>query len=916
MGRAHSVALGVLLGGMLCLPAFGVTLHVSPAGKDTWSGRPAEPNRVRTDGPVATLQGARDAIRRLKAAGPLPEPVTVKIGAGAYSITEPLVLGPQDSGTAQAPITYEGVPGQTIFSGGRKLTGFKRGSDGVWTARIPEVAAGKWYFEQLWANGRRLVRARTPNVVTPGDTPQPRYLYVWKPMAFAPDPETGQPVDMRRRAFYARPEDIRCLAKAPAERLNDVTLVSYHAWETTLHRLQSVDLATGAVVTTGSAPWAFQWLGLNHRYHLENFREALDAPGEWFLDRDGTLSVIPLPGVNLANAVVVAPVASAFIQIEGQSDAGLRVEHLTFRNLDFQYTGDILRPHGWGDSQAAASVPAAIMVDDGQDVVFDGCAVRHTGATYGLWFRRGCRQCRVTRSEFCDLGAGGVRIGERGIQTDENLRTHHNTVDNCLIHSGGRTFAGAVGIWVGQSSDNQITHNDVSDLYYSGISVGWSWGYKETICQRNHTEFNHIHHLGWGVMSDMGGVYTLGLQDGATISNNVVHDIYSWNKFGYAGLGLYNDEGSTHITLENNLVYNTRDMTYHLHYGKENVVRNNILVNSENFQLSAYAEEPHQSLTFENNIVYFTTGKLFWEAAPGQRKLAFDRNVYWKEGGGTFDFMGLSFPDWEALGRDQHSVIADPKFRDLRHLDFTLAPDSPALKLGFRPFDWRRAGLYGEGAWTRRATSLKFPAVQMAPDPPPPPPLVLDLDFEDYPAGVQPAEGTFNMEHKGESVLVSDETAAGGQKSLKFTDATGLRYSFNPHLVYNPQYAEGAFVCSYDVRLEPGAQLWQEYRDWSVSPYLTGPSLQFADGKLSAGPRVLMPVPDRQWFHVEVTGQLGAAADGKYQLAITLPGQPAQRFELPYATEKWNKLTWVGFTSDAQAQTVFYLDNIRLRTTR
>lgn len=901
---------------LLCLPACALTLHVAPTGHDAWSGKLAEPNPGKTDGPVATLPGARDAIRKLKAAGPLTEPVTVKVAKGSYPITEPLVLGPQDSGTAQAPITYEGVPEQSVFPGGRKITGFKKGADGVWRARVPEVAAGSWYFEHLWVNGRRMIRARTPNVVTPAETPQPRYLYVWKKMPFGPDPQTGEKIDMSRRGFYARPGDIQCLAKVPQERLSDVTLVSYHAWETTRHRLQSIDLATGAVITTGNAPWAFQWLGPNHRYHLENFAAALDEPGEWYLDRDGTLSVIPLPGQDMSTATVVAPVCPEFVRLEGQPDAGMYVEHVTFRNLSFLFSDYTLPQEGHGDGQAAVSVPAAVMVDGARNVAFDRCTIGHTGGTFGVWFRQGCRNCSLTHSELFDLGAGGVKIGEAGIQSKPDLQTHQCVVDNNLIRSGGRTFTGAVGVWIGQSSDNRITHNDIQDFYYTGVSCGWSWGYNDTICKRNKIEFNQIHHLGWGVMSDMGGVYTLGLQEGASISHNVIHDVYSWNKFGYAGLGLYNDEGSSGITMEDNLVYNIRDMTYHLHYGQNNVVRNNLLVNGENFQLSYAREEPHLGYTFENNIVYFTTGKLFWEASPGKRQRVFDHNVYYKEGGEPFDFAGLSFAEWQALGQDQHSVVADPKFRDIDSLDFTLQADSPALPLGFKPFDWRQAGLYGEPEWTKRAVKHYSP-VEYAPDPPPPAPLELSEDFESYPVGTQPSEGQFNVENKGDSILVRGATAAHGTRSLGFTDAEGLQYSFDPHLVYNPNYMDGTAQCSFYVRLEPGAELWHEYRDWSVDPYLVGPSLRFAGGKLFARDKELMDVLTSQWFHVEVSVKLGAAADGTYQLTVTFPnGSQPQQFSLPFVDSKWHKLTWVGFVSNATTKTVFYLDYINIKNTK
>jgi len=874
-----------------------ITLYVSTQGSDNWSGKLSQPNASRTDGPVATLNGARDAIRILKANNRLKESATVIIADGTYSMREPFLLTSEDSGTKKYPIVYQAAIGaKPIFSGGRVITGFTATPDGLWKTQLPEVAAGKWYFEQLFVNSRRATRARSPN----------KFYFHMLNTAETPA-DTAAKKNLFRRSTTVRPGAMEELRQLNQSELRDVTLVAFHKWCISRRYLTALEPDKHKIITVGEKLKSYSGWPKNTRFHLENYHAALDAPGEWFLARDGALFYKPRPGENIKSVRVVAPVIDKLVIFGGNPQENKFVEHIQLQGLTFRHNHYVLPRTGYAPYQAAFATDAAVMADGARYLIIRDCRIEQV-ATYGIWFRRGCQNCRLEHSRLYDLGAGGVRVGESAIRSDEASLTNNITIDNNIIQHGGRIYSSAVGVWIGQSGDNHVTHNDIADFFYTGISVGWCWGYRHNLTKRNTITYNNVHHIGQGVLSDMGGIYTLGPSEGTVISNNIFHDIYAYS---YGGWGLYTDEGSTGITMANNLVYNVKTGCFHQHYGKENIVRNNILAFSKLYQVQATRVENHLSFTFENNIVYYNTGTLL-SGRWNQIKINMDKNCYFNAAGKKVDFIGKSLADWQKeTGHDKNSLITDPLFVNPEKYDFRLKPNSPALKLGFKPFDYSKAGVYGNPDWIKLAQDAPMPKLQITPAPPP---VSVNDTFESDPIGSRPGGAEVHVEKKGDSIKITDETAAANSKrSLKITDNSGLQHSYNPHYVNRVNYNDGVVSNSFDLRIAQDSYITFEWRDWHTAHYYTGPMFQIRDGKLHLSGKSPMALPAETWLHFDLMAGVGRKNSGKWNLRVNIPGQKPLRFAgLKHRSEKFKTLNWVGFTSNNTHKTSFYLDNIKL----
>ncbi|MFA6546322.1 MAG: LamG-like jellyroll fold domain-containing protein [Limisphaerales bacterium] len=819
---------------------------------------------------------------------------------GTYPQSKALVFTPADSGTAGSPVTYAAYAGEhPVISGGAAITGWQpddsaqsrtRCNGRLWRVDLPAGPAGAaWRFNQLFVNGQRRPRARIPN--------QREFLRAEEPAS------KGD-----RRSFYFKAGDLKEWSNP-----RDILLVVYHSWETSIHHIESLDTEANRVVLREPAPWALGEWEKQQRYYVENVFEGLDTPGEWYLDPTaGRLYYYPLPGETMTGIGAVAPwLTSTLIEFKGEPVKGAFVEHLHFRGIAFRHTSSQLRRIR-NPGQGELYQPGLIQASGLRHASFEGCEIAHSGA-HGAWIGEGCSDVRLERCHLRDLGGGGVYIGG-GWGINEAAPTRRITVENCFIHDGSHQFHGSHGVWIGTSSDNTVTHNEISDFDYSGISCGWSWGFQPSSANHNVLDYNHIHHLGNGDgLSDMGGIYTLGVSPGTTERNNHIHDVFNYAPVSH-GSGIYPDEGSSDILIENNVVYRVRTCPLFQHYGKDNTIRNNIFALGGEGQLQRCREDIPCHYVAEGNIVYAETPKMLggiWKS--GNWKL--ERNLYWSTSGAPV-FAGLNFAAWQAKGNDTGSIIADPLFVNPGQGDFRLRPNSPALTLGFRPIDLGKTGLRGDPAWVLLPKQYPNRSLKEVP-PPVQTPFIVNLDFESELQGVAPPDGVCLDGENGASIRVSTDTAAGGRQSLKFTDAPGQKYSWTPHLYYRKTYTNGSVLISWDMlnRKDAPASFFVEARQYNDGPYVTGPTVAVApNGKVTAGGREVGVMPLGEWVRVEIAMALGKGSPGTYQLVLRVPGREPVTRELPCQNSSFREIHWLGICSTTEAASCFYIDNLRMGT--
>lgn len=629
----------------------------------------------------------------------------IMVQPGEYYMDRPLVL---DSPSLRSVVIRSEGKEKPCFLGGINIKGWEKYGDKLYRAYIPEVKKFGFTFEQFYVNEKRATLARTPN----------KDWYNVKAVIDYPFVKGDRQAEFATQKIGFKPEEWSILNNTD-EDLSNLKFRFYHKWSVTHKRTEYIHLDSAFIYTEGEGLRPWNPITKGSRYIMYDFMSALDEPGEWYLDRrQGYIYYMPLKDEDMSSAVCYAPTLQHWILFKGANNDAIK--NITFENLSFKFSSYLLPKEGEKPEQAAVSAPAAMLFDFSENISFIDCEMMHTGA-YAMWFRRGCHNNVIDHCYLADLGAGGVKIGEPFYRNDHKPVSNGNIINNTIITHAGSELPAAVGIVLLQTSDNKITHNEISDIRYSGISIGWTWGYnnsaktgiwgvdkygksknfhKEVISPavRNLVEYNHIHHIGWGELSDMGAIYTLGESHGTKISYNIIHDVWSYD---YGGWGLYTDEGSSGIEMTSNLVYRCKSGGFHQHFGKNNKIENNIFAYGYYYQIKFTRPEPHLSFSFKRNIILYQNGEVLAGNGWTNGKVDMDKNLYYGPEEKT-GFMGMSFNKWRKE-REPHSIMADPMFRNSKHDEYSFVSLKNVNKIGFNVWDYSIAGVYGSDEWKQKA---------------------------------------------------------------------------------------------------------------------------------------------------------------------------------------------------------------------
>lgn len=670
------------------------TIYVSPSiGYDDDMGFLPEKDGF-GNGPLRTIEYALERIEQMRCAG-VKRPMTIAL-CEDYYLSDTIKF---NRGMHSVTLTSYGERKRLI--GGIKITDWKEdefNGTKCYSAKVPEGME----FSDFIVNGKPATLSRYP---------KEGYFRVTDTEN---NPQVGIPLFLPTKWFVAYPEDLKDVTD-----IMDCTVKFYHYWVDGHSPVESYDRESGKLVMKYSTRFS-----INTRYEdeeqdiprhmgaleyfLENVGSKFGAEGEWYLDKKtSTVYYKPFADEKIDDIVAYAPTVEKMIEI---TEPDIRIKNLEIVCSKGDYVstskgtnhraGQESEQCYTADPQSLAGARGAITFENTTRCAVEDCYIHGVGV-HAIEIKEGCSFIRIENNEISDILAGGISVHGGAAADPEEDKTFGCVICGNTITRCGLRYAAGNGVLVRHASNIEISNNEISYLDYSGITVGWVWGYADSSTYGNIIRGNHIHHIGTRKLSDMGGIYMLGKQQGTIISENRIHDVKT---LVYGGWGIYTDEGSSYMTVENNVVFDTDTEGFHQNYGMENIVRNNIFAFGGTGCINSSRNEMHDGVLLENNI-FVSNGVQMYAARARLLPISARKNVYWDvagdvmmlrhHGGKIYTYSdrlpkvfgeSYDFETWQAnFEKDEGSIVADPGFKDLDARDFTLTEDSPAVKLGFKP---------------------------------------------------------------------------------------------------------------------------------------------------------------------------------------------------------------------------------------
>ncbi|NCO42726.1 MAG: hypothetical protein GW892_28975 [Armatimonadetes bacterium] len=593
-------ALCPVLPGAVRAGAEPTVFYVATNGNDAWTGRQSDPNAAGTDGPFATLERARDAIRGGKAGGAVKGAVTVFVRAGLYALPQTLKLAAQDSGTVEAPVAYRAYEDEKpVVIGGKPITGFAAYKGKILKAEVRAQGLEGANFRQLFCNGRRQQLARYPNF-----DPENPYHGGWayadgKPVPIYQD----QPGEDKQTLPYAE-ADARQWAK-PEE--GEVFVFPRYNWWNNIVGLKSVDRDNRLLILTADCSYPIR---PTDRYYVQGLFEELDAPGEWYLEREsGTLYFWPPADADPANMAVYAPMLSTIVQLDGAS-------RVTFRGFTMECCSG-----------------TAVVLSNATGCLIAGNTIRSVGEYGGSGVSvNGGKDNGVVGNDIYDVGRDGISLSGGDAQT---LTPAGNYADNNYIHHTGVFYKQGVGVAL-SGVGNRASRNLIHDCPRFGIV----WGGNDHVL-----ELNEIRHVNLET-ADCGAIYSWQVdwtKRGTEIRYNYLHDIIGFGQEGgkwtspHFNWGIYLDDGTCGTHVHGNLVVRTILGGAHVHGGRDNVIENNVFVDGRDCQMqySGYVAGGHPVPMMTDTWKKFS-GTPAYQKYPGYAELTKSLDDAWQMAGNKF----------------------------------------------------------------------------------------------------------------------------------------------------------------------------------------------------------------------------------------------------------------------------------------